>query len=69
MLAERRRVAMSLMKKLQIKAESVDLQKCARFRAATSRRFKSVGWLAAGAQILILVDPTRGVDVRRSRAR
>jgi D-xylose transport system ATP-binding protein len=61
-VAERRRVAMSLMKKLQIKAESVDAEM--RTLSGGNQQKVQIGrWLAAGAQILILVDPTRGVDV------
>ena len=61
-VAERRRVAISLMKRLQIKAESVDAEM--RTLSGGNQQKVQIGrWLAAGAQILILVDPTRGVDV------
>ena len=61
-VAERRRVAIGLMKKLRIKAESVDAEM--RTLSGGNQQKVQIGrWLAAGAQILILVDPTRGVDV------
>src|SRR5271170_5297771 len=61
-VAERRRLAISLMKTLQIKAESVDAEM--RTLSGGNQQKVQIGrWLAAGAQILILVDPTRGVDV------
>jgi ABC-type sugar transport system ATPase subunit len=61
-VAERRRLAISLMKTLRIKAESVDAEM--RTLSGGNQQKVQIGrWLAAGAQILILVDPTRGVDV------
>ena len=61
-VAERRRVAVSLMKKLRIKAESVDAEM--RTLSGGNQQKVQIGrWLAAGCQILILVDPTRGVDI------
>jgi ABC-type sugar transport system ATPase subunit len=61
-VAERRRVAINLMKRLRIKAESVDAEM--RTLSGGNQQKVQIGrWLAAGAQILILVDPTRGVDV------
>jgi ABC-type sugar transport system ATPase subunit len=61
-IAERRRLAISLMKTLRIKAESVDAEM--RTLSGGNQQKVQIGrWLAAGAQILILVDPTRGVDV------
>ena len=61
-IAERRCVAIGLMKTLRIKAESVDAEM--RTLSGGNQQKVQIGrWLAAGAQILILVDPTRGVDV------
>ncbi len=61
-IAERRRLAISLMKTLRIKAESVDAEM--RTLSGGNQQKVQIGrWLAAGAQILILIDPTRGVDV------
>jgi ABC-type sugar transport system ATPase subunit len=61
-VAERRRVAISLMKLLQIKAQSVEAEM--RTLSGGNQQKVQIGrWLAAGAKILILVDPTRGVDV------
>ena len=61
-IAERRRLATSLMKTLRIKAESVDAEM--RTLSGGNQQKVQIGrWLAAGARILILVDPTRGVDV------
>ena len=61
-IAERRRLAISLMRTLRIKAESVDAEM--RTLSGGNQQKVQIGrWLAAGAQILILVDPTRGVDV------
>ncbi len=61
-IAERRRVALGLMKTLQIKAESVDAEICT-LSGGNQQKVQIGRWLAAGAQILILIDPTRGVDV------
>ena len=61
-ISERRRLAISLMNTLRIKAESVDAEM--RTLSGGNQQKVQIGrWLAAGAQILILVDPTRGVDV------
>jgi ABC-type sugar transport system ATPase subunit len=61
-VAERRRVAIGLMKTLQIKAQSVEAEM--RTLSGGNQQKVQIGrWLAAGAKILILVDPTRGVDV------
>ena len=50
------------MKTLQIKAESIDAEM--RTLSGGNQQKVQIGrWLAAGAQILILIDPTRGVDV------
>ena len=61
-VAERRRVAISLMKKLQIKAESVDAE-MRTLSGGNQQKVQVARWLAAGARILLLIDPTRGVDV------
>ena len=61
-VAERRRVAISLVKMLQIKTQSVEAEM--RTLSGGNQQKVQIGrWLAAGAQILILIDPTRGVDV------
>jgi ABC-type sugar transport system ATPase subunit len=61
-IPERRRLAISLMKTLRIKAESVDAE-MRTLSGGNQQKVQIARWLAAGAQILILVDPTRGVDV------
>jgi ABC-type sugar transport system ATPase subunit len=61
-IAERRRLAISLMKTLRIKAESVDAEMHT-LSGGNQQKVQIGRWLAAGARILILVDPTRGVDV------
>jgi ABC-type sugar transport system ATPase subunit len=61
-IVERRRIAIGLMETLRIKAESVDAE--IRTLSGGNQQKVQIGrWLAAGAQILILIDPTRGVDV------
>ena len=61
-IAQRRNIAIGLMKTLQIKAESIDAEM--RTLSGGNQQKVQIGrWLAAGAQILILIDPTRGVDV------
>ena len=61
-IAERRRLAISLMKTLEIKAELVDAEMHT-LSGGNQQKVQIGRWLAAGARILILVDPTRGVDV------
>jgi ABC-type sugar transport system ATPase subunit len=61
-IAERRRLAISLMKTLRIKAESIDAEMHT-LSGGNQQKVQIGRWLAAGARILILVDPTRGVDV------
>jgi ABC-type sugar transport system ATPase subunit len=61
-IAEQRRIATSLMKTLRIKAASIDAE--VRTLSGGNQQKVQIGrWLAAGAWILILLDPTRGVDV------
>jgi ABC-type sugar transport system ATPase subunit len=61
-IAQRRNITIGLMKSLQIKAESIDAEM--RTLSGGNQQKVQIGrWLAAGAQILILIDPTRGVDV------
>jgi ABC-type sugar transport system ATPase subunit len=61
-VAQQRKTAMSLTKTLQIKAASVDVE--VRTLSGGNQQKIQIGrWLAAGAQTLILLDPTRGVDV------
>lgn len=61
-IAQRRNIAIGLMKTLKIKAESIDAEM--RTLSGGNQQKVQIGrWLAAGAQILILIDPTRGVDV------
>jgi ABC-type sugar transport system ATPase subunit len=61
-VAQQRKTAMSLTKTLEIKAASVDVE--VRTLSGGNQQKIQIGrWLAAGAQTLILLDPTRGVDV------
>jgi D-xylose transport system ATP-binding protein len=61
-IAQQRRTTMSLMETLHIKAVSVDAE--VRTLSGGNQQKVQIGrWLAADAQTLILLDPTRGVDV------
>ena len=61
-IAQQERATMKLMETLQIKARSVDAE--VRTLSGGNQQKVQIGrWLAADAQTLILLDPTRGVDV------
>jgi D-xylose transport system ATP-binding protein len=61
-IAQQRRTTMSLMETLHIKAVSMDAE--VRTLSGGNQQKVQIGrWLAADAETLILLDPTRGVDV------
>jgi ABC-type sugar transport system ATPase subunit len=61
-IAQQERATMKLMETLHIKAASVDAE--VRTLSGGNQQKVQIGrWLAADAQTLILLDPTRGVDV------
>jgi D-xylose transport system ATP-binding protein len=57
-----RRKVMDLFDRLQIKASDIDVPVGA-LSGGNQQKVQVVRWLAAGARILLLIDPTRGVDV------
>ncbi len=61
-IAEQRRRTLALKDRLAIKAQSIDME-VGTLSGGNQQKVQVARWLAAGARILILVDPTRGVDV------
>ena len=57
-----RRKVMDLFARLQIKASDVDVA-VGTLSGGNQQKVQVARWLAAGARILLLIDPTRGVDV------
>jgi ABC-type sugar transport system ATPase subunit len=57
-----RRGTMNLFARLKIKAETIDTL-VDTLSGGNQQKVQVARWLAAGAQILLLIDPTRGVDV------
>jgi ABC-type sugar transport system ATPase subunit len=57
-----RRVAADQVAALAIKTQSLDGEVRA-LSGGNQQKVQIARWLAAGARILILIDPTRGVDV------
>jgi len=57
-----RRGTMDLFARLKIKAETIDTL-VDTLSGGNQQKVQVARWLAAGAQILLLIDPTRGVDV------
>ncbi|MEQ1955880.1 sugar ABC transporter ATP-binding protein [Mesorhizobium sp. CN2-181] len=57
-----RRKVMDLFDRLKIKAGDVDMT-VGTLSGGNQQKVQVVRWLAAGAKILLLIDPTRGVDV------
>ena len=53
---------MNLFDRLKIKADSVDVLVAA-LSGGNQQKVQVARWLAAGVRILLLIDPTRGVDV------
>ncbi len=61
-LDRRRLVAEDYLARLQIRAPSVDTR-VAHLSGGNQQKVQIARWLAAGSRVLLLVDPTRGVDV------
>jgi D-xylose transport system ATP-binding protein len=61
-LDRRRLVAEEYRERLQIRAPSVDTHAGA-LSGGNQQKVQVARWLAAGSRVLLLVDPTRGVDV------
>jgi ABC-type sugar transport system ATPase subunit len=61
-LAALRRLATDYVARLQIKAPSIDAA-VGTLSGGNQQKVQVARWLASGARILLLVDPTRGVDV------
>jgi ribose transport system ATP-binding protein len=57
-----RRKVTNLFDRLKIKADSVDVL-VATLSGGNQQKVQVARWLAAGVRILLLIDPTRGVDV------
>jgi ABC-type sugar transport system ATPase subunit len=57
-----RRKVTNLFDRLKIKADSVDVLVAA-LSGGNQQKVQVARWLAAGVRILLLIDPTRGVDV------
>ena len=62
-VAAMRRVAIDYVKRLAIKVPTVDTQ-VGTLSGGNQQKVQVARWLASGARILLLVDPTRGIDVR-----
>ena len=60
--AAMRRVATDYVRRLAIKVPSVDAQ-VGTLSGGNQQKVQVARWLASGARILLLVDPTRGIDV------
>jgi len=61
-IADERRRALEGIKQLEIKTASMDVE-VRKLSGGNQQKVQIARWLAASARILILVDPTRGVDV------
>jgi ABC-type sugar transport system ATPase subunit len=61
-VAGMRRVATDYVRRLAIKVPSVDTQ-VGTLSGGNQQKVQVARWLASGAKILLLVDPTRGIDV------
>jgi ABC-type sugar transport system ATPase subunit len=61
-VAAMRRVATDYVRRLAIKVPSVDTQ-VGTLSGGNQQKVQVARWLASGAKILLLVDPTRGIDV------
>jgi ABC-type sugar transport system ATPase subunit len=57
-----RRQAMDLASAVRIKASSIDAE-VSTLSGGNQQKVQVARWLAADAQVLVLIDPTRGVDV------
>lgn len=57
-----RRLASDFMQRLAIRAPSIDTQ-VGTLSGGNQQKVQVARWLASGARILLLVDPTRGIDV------
>jgi len=65
-VAAMRRVATDYVRRLAIKVSSVDT-KVGTLSGGNQQKVQVARWLASGAKILLLVDPTRGIDVGTRR--
>jgi ABC-type sugar transport system ATPase subunit len=61
-----RRVALDYVQRLAIKVPSVDTP-VGTLSGGNQQKVQVARWLASGARILLLVDPTRGIDVGARR--
>jgi D-xylose transport system ATP-binding protein len=61
-MAALKRLAIDYMKRLAIKAPSVDTA-VGTLSGGNQQKVQVARWLASGAKILLLVDPTRGIDI------
>jgi ABC-type sugar transport system ATPase subunit len=61
-VAAARRVAIDYVRRLSIKVPSVDTE-VGTLSGGNQQKVQVARWLASGAKILLLVDPTRGIDV------
>lgn len=61
-LDRKRLLADEYMERLQIRAPSIDTR-VATLSGGNQQKVQVARWLAAGSRILLLIDPTRGVDV------
>ncbi|MDP9137792.1 MAG: sugar ABC transporter ATP-binding protein [Pseudomonadota bacterium] len=61
-IGEQRRRTIALVDRLDIKARSIDVE-VGTLSGGNQQKVQLARWLAAKARILILIDPTRGVDV------
>ena len=57
-----RRLATDYMKRLAIRAPSIDTQ-VGSLSGGNQQKVQVARWLATGARVLLLVDPTRGIDI------
>jgi ABC-type sugar transport system ATPase subunit len=61
-VASARRRTLDLVRRLDIKTRSIDAP-VSTLSGGNQQKVQVARWLAAAARILILIDPTRGVDV------
>jgi ABC-type sugar transport system ATPase subunit len=61
-MAELRRSALDYMLRLRIKAPSIDTL-VGTLSGGNQQKVQVARWLASGAKVLLLVDPTRGIDI------
>jgi ABC-type sugar transport system ATPase subunit len=61
-VASARRRTLDLVRRLDIKTRSIDAP-VSTLSGGNQQKVQVARWLAAAARILVLIDPTRGVDV------